>query len=95
MCVKNPLVPERPDRGSEVAVVGPNVTGYSDTGLASRVTYYYRVRAYNGVGNSAYSNLVSAVTQRRVGNGRDPAWGNHPGPLYEIVQVCGPYGVKS
>ncbi len=47
---------------SEIATVGSNTTIYTDTGLSSDVTYTYRVRAYNGAGNSAYSNEVSAKT---------------------------------
>lgn len=35
---------------------------YSNTGLPSHTCYYYRVRAHNTVGNSAYSNTASATT---------------------------------
>jgi hypothetical protein len=48
---------------SQIATVGPNVTRFASTGLRSRTTYGYRVRAYNGVGASAYSNVVSAQTR--------------------------------
>lgn len=48
---------------SQIATVGPNVTGFASTGLRSRTTYGYRVRAYNGIGTSAYSNVVSATTR--------------------------------
>ncbi|UCH34019.1 MAG: fibronectin type III domain-containing protein, partial [Armatimonadota bacterium] len=47
---------------TQIAVVGANVTSYANTGLASSTTYYYRVRAYNAYGNSAYSNTASATT---------------------------------
>jgi hypothetical protein len=47
---------------TQVATVGANVTTYSDTGLAALTTYYYRMRAYNSGGNSAYSNTATAVT---------------------------------
>ena len=43
----------------EIATVGPNVTNYTDTGLSASTTYFYRVRAYNLAGHSAYSNEVS------------------------------------
>jgi uncharacterized protein len=48
---------------SQIATVGPNVTRFASTGLRSRTTYGYRVRAYNGIGTSAYSNVVSAQTR--------------------------------
>jgi len=41
---------------TQIAMVGPNVTSYSDSGLADGITYCYRVRAYNGADNSAYTN---------------------------------------
>jgi fibronectin type 3 domain-containing protein len=46
----------------EIATVGANVTTYADTGLKASTTYRYRVRAYNGRGNSDYSNIASATT---------------------------------
>ncbi|HEY9502441.1 MAG TPA: fibronectin type III domain-containing protein, partial [Pyrinomonadaceae bacterium] len=52
---------ERSTDGStftQIATVGANVTTYSNTGITCTVFYYYRVRAYNAVGNSAYSNTV-------------------------------------
>jgi len=47
---------------TEIAVVGANVTTFSDTGLSSNTTYIYRVRAYNSNGNSYYSNESTAAT---------------------------------
>jgi predicted phage tail protein len=47
---------------AQVAVA--NTTSYSNTGLASNTRYRYRVRAYNSVGNSAYSNIATARTLR-------------------------------
>jgi V8-like Glu-specific endopeptidase len=46
----------------QIDTVGANVTGYSDTTVAESTTYYYRVRAYNGAGNSAYTNIANATT---------------------------------
>ncbi|MFQ5628477.1 MAG: phytase [bacterium] len=48
---------------AEIASVGTNTTGFSDNGLAANTTYFYRVRAFNSAGNSAYSNEASATTQ--------------------------------
>jgi 2',3'-cyclic-nucleotide 2'-phosphodiesterase (5'-nucleotidase family) len=42
---------------------GPNSTSYVDGGLSSKKKYYYKVRAYNEAGGSAYSNIASATTQ--------------------------------
>lgn len=38
----------------QIAIVGPNVTSYTDTGLSQGTTYYYRVSAYNSKGQSPY-----------------------------------------
>ncbi len=52
---------ERAPSGSssyaQVGQVGTNVVNYTDT--ASRGTFVYRVRAFNAVANSAYSNTVT------------------------------------
>lgn len=50
------------DPFSRVGVVAPNITSYSDTGLAPNTTYTYEVRATNNVGASAWSNQPSATT---------------------------------
>jgi hypothetical protein len=42
--------------------VGANVTSYPDIGLSAATTYFYRVRAVNGAGSSAFSNTASATT---------------------------------
>ena len=42
--------------------VGANATTYSATGLANGTTYYYRVRAINGNGDSANTSTASATT---------------------------------
>jgi agmatine deiminase len=45
----------------QIAIVGANVKTYSDTGLSSPLVHFYRVRATNAFGDSAYSNIASAV----------------------------------
>ncbi|HMN11822.1 MAG TPA: putative glycoside hydrolase [Bellilinea sp.] len=47
---------------AQIAVTAADAESYSDTGLASNTTYYYRVRAVNASGYSAYSNTDSDTT---------------------------------
>lgn len=44
-----------------------NTNQYSDGGLASGVTYYYRVRATNAAGYSGYSIVANATTSGNTG----------------------------
>jgi lysophospholipase L1-like esterase len=46
----------------EIDTVRANVTGYIETDLALHTTFYYRVRAHNYLGDSAWSNESSAST---------------------------------
>jgi hypothetical protein len=47
---------------SLVTTTAANATSFSDTGLTSSTTYYYRIRAKNGGANSAYTSEVSETT---------------------------------
>ncbi len=47
---------------TQIASIGPNLTNYASSGLNGNVIYYYRLRAFNGGGHSAYSNVDSALT---------------------------------
>jgi hypothetical protein len=47
---------------AQIAQVGAGVANYSNSALASSTTYIYRVRAYNGGGDSSYSNTATATT---------------------------------
>ncbi|MDD4403134.1 MAG: fibronectin type III domain-containing protein, partial [Desulfitobacteriaceae bacterium] len=51
---------------SQIATLGANATTYTSSGLATNTRYYYRVRAYNDAGNSAYSNEASVTTGTTV-----------------------------
>lgn len=44
---------------SQIDSVAANMTSYSDTGLTGGKTYFYRVRAYNAGGTSAYTDVAS------------------------------------
>jgi len=48
---------------TQVAMVGPNVQTWSATGLLANTRYYFRVRAWNSGGNSAYSNIANVKTK--------------------------------
>jgi serine protease len=47
---------------SQIATTAAGATSYSNTGLGESTTYNYRVRAFNGGGNSGYSNEATATT---------------------------------
>ena len=46
----------------EIATVGENVSTYTDNRLTPDTTYYYRVRAFNSHGHSAYSDEIRIKT---------------------------------
>ena len=46
----------------QIAQVSADITGVSDLGLPGQTTYTYRVRAFNGNGQSAYSNSAEVTT---------------------------------
>jgi hypothetical protein len=45
-----------------IKTVGANVTTFTNTGLTANQTYRYRVRAYQGTTNSAYTASINAQT---------------------------------
>ena len=51
-------------RFRRIATVEANVRAYSNTGLEPATTYSYRVHARNDAGNSDYSNIATATTNR-------------------------------
>jgi len=46
----------------EIASLGTDARSFTDVNVSAMSRYYYRVRAYNSAGASAYSNSVSATT---------------------------------
>src|SRR5262249_54821528 len=51
---------------TQIATVGANVTFYSNTGLNEGTKYYYRVRAYNDIANSAYLTEKNTTTLSNI-----------------------------
>jgi len=49
-------------RFEEIGTVPPDTTTFTDNTVSGSQTYTYRVRSYNVMGNSAYSNEVSTST---------------------------------
>jgi len=57
-----PDVAGAPGTWANLATVGANVTTYRASGLTGATTYWFRVRAENAIGNSAYTTGVGATT---------------------------------
>ena len=55
------------------AEVAANQTGYNDGGLAAGTLYRYRVRAFNGSGDSGFSNEAEATAMGGAGSGAPAA----------------------
>ena len=53
---------------AQIAIVDQNIRSYQNTGLNENTTYYYRVRAYNSMGNSEYSDTTNATTSQSIPN---------------------------
>ena len=53
----------------QIGTTGTNIASFADTTVAASTTYYYRVRATNATGDSAYSNTASATTPAAAGGG--------------------------
>src|SRR5712692_7928832 len=51
---------------AEVTRTGPGVTTYTDPTVAAATTYCYRVRAFNAVDYSAYSNVACGTPAARA-----------------------------
>jgi len=47
---------------SQITMLSANATTYQDKDLLQNTTYYYRVKAYNSLGDSGYSNEVACKT---------------------------------
>ena len=45
------------------STLAENTTSYADKSVSQRTTYYYRVKATNSAGSSAYSNMATVTTK--------------------------------
>jgi hypothetical protein len=52
---------------TQVGTASAGATSFAVTGLQASATYTFRVRAFTGIGNSAYSNTASATTLANTG----------------------------
>ena len=59
---------------TEIAVIDAGQRSYSDTGLTQATTYFYQIRAFNGAGNSDYSNQDSSTTLAPVIDVQPGSW---------------------
>jgi fibronectin type 3 domain-containing protein len=51
---------------TEIDRVGPDTVAYSDLTVEPKMTYYYRVAAYNTGGLSGYSNVAAVITPGEI-----------------------------
>ena len=76
-----------------IASVAANVTSFIDMGLSASTTYFYRVRAYNILGNSVYSNELM-ISTTAIAAGTPITWTNINGAVQvggDLVKTAG-YG---
>ena len=83
---------------TQIAQVSANTTNYLNTGRFPGTNYYYRVRAYNSAGNSAYTSVASAQTPTPPCPLSVVGWGNNsdgqltpPAGLTGVVAISAGY----
>lgn len=72
---------------AEIGRVSANVTSFRDDTVEAGKTYSYRVRAFNGAGNSAYSNTAKGVAP--AGGTTTDANNAFSGTVYVVVGASG------
>ena len=74
---------------AQIAVLGADVSSYSDTGLTEITEYCYRVRAFNDAGDSGYTATSCQTTPEEPPVGACTDSGNHDdlASLWGITQV--------
>lgn len=76
-----------PGNFSQIAQLPANSNAYNDSGLTASTTFSYRVRAFNGVGDSAYSSTAEATT-----DAPPPPPPTAPNPPSNLVAAAGSSG---
>jgi hypothetical protein len=73
----------------QIDVLGMNVQSYQDTALDAETEYCYRVRAFNDIGDSAYTATSCSMTLEEPPVGACTDTGNHDdlGNLWGISQI--------
>lgn len=85
----------------KITTTAANATSYVDGTVANSTKYWYRVRAVNPKGASAYTDTVSvtiaAATQGLVVRGdiSNEAWQVYPNPTVDAVQVTLPESMQN
>jgi predicted outer membrane repeat protein len=74
---------------TQIATTVSDVKDYNNTGLTAATAYSYRVRAYNGSGDSAYSNIVDVNTTTAAADGNQLPTPSFPYNLPPAVPVDG------
>jgi hypothetical protein len=69
------------DSWAQLAIVGPDLTAYPDWTASINTTYYYRVKAFYGSSQSAFSNeaQVTSPTTTVLGSVGDLVWNDFDG----------------
>lgn len=70
---------------SLIHTTAADVESYSDTGLDPETEYFYRVRAVNGAGESAYTNIDSATTDPDLTDGLIGHWTGDDSSLVDSI----------
>lgn len=74
---------------TSLGTVAADVVGYQDNALAPLTTYFYRVLAFNTVGNSTASNVVEITTDASVGIAENANYSLRlfPNPAKELLTI--------
>jgi hypothetical protein len=55
-----------PNNFQQIASLSPQDDSYQDLNFIANTTYYYRLKAFNALGNSSYSKNLDVTTTRQT-----------------------------